>query len=112
ELPASRDAFRQAIDANATGSLAHYNLGAVLERLGDEDDADSSYRHALEADEEPGTMYEAAAALGALLRRNGRLEEAALVYEQYLDEDPINVDILVEHGICLSDLDEFEAAVE
>lgn len=112
ELPASRDAFRRALEANASGSLAHYNLGAVLERLGEEDEAEDCYRHALESDDEPGTMYEAAAALGALLRRNGRLEEAAMVYEQYLDEDPINVDILVEHGICLSDLDEFDQAVE
>ena len=30
----------------------------------------------------------------------------------YLDEDPLNVDMLVEHGICLSDLDDFEEAVE
>lgn len=112
ELPASRDAFRRAIEVNPVGSLAHYNLGAVLERLGEEDEAEECYRCALDCDEEPGKMYEAAAALGALLRRNGRLEDAAGVYEQYLDEDPINVDILVEHGICLSDLDEFEQAVE
>jgi tetratricopeptide (TPR) repeat protein len=112
ELPASRDAFRQAIDAEAAGALAHYNLGAVLERLGEEDEAELCYRRALGAEDQPGPMYEAAAALGALLRRTGRLEDAASVYEQYLDEDPINVDILVEHGICLSDLDEFEHAVE
>ncbi len=112
ELPASRDAFRQAIAAEASGALAHYNLGAVLERLGEEDEAEGCYRHALGAEDQPGPMYEAAAALGALLRRNGRLEEAASVYEQYLDDDPINVDILVEHGICQSDLDEFEQAVE
>jgi tetratricopeptide (TPR) repeat protein len=112
ELPSSRDAFRRAIEAEASGSLAHYNLGAVLERLGEEDEAEGCYRHALTAEDQPGPMYEAAAALGALLRRNGRLEEAAGVYEQYLDDDPINVDILVEHGICQSDLDEFEQAVE
>ena len=112
ELPPSRDAFRQAIAAEASGSLAHYNLGAVLERLGEEDEAEGCYRHALAAEDQPGPMYEAAAALGALLRRNGRLEEAASVYEQYLEDDPINVDILVEHGICESDLDEFELAVE
>ncbi|MCH9685615.1 MAG: tetratricopeptide repeat protein [Deltaproteobacteria bacterium] len=112
ELPAARDAFREAILGDGVGALAHYNLGAVLERLGEEEDAETCYRNALASDDEPGTMYEAAAALGALLRRNGRLEEAAGVYESYLDEDPINVDILVEHGICLSDLDEFDLAVE
>lgn len=112
ELPEARDAFREAIITDGAGPLAHYNLGAVLERLGDEDDAEVHYRNALQGGDEPGAMYEAAAALGALLRRNGRLEEAADVYESYLDEDPINVDILVEHGICLSDLDEFDMAVE
>ncbi|MEM9453844.1 MAG: tetratricopeptide repeat protein [Myxococcota bacterium] len=112
ELPAARDAFREAVAAGASGSLPHYNLGAVLERLGEEEEAETCYRQALASDDEPGTMYEAAAALGALLRRNGRLDEAAAVYEAYLDEDPINVDILVEHGICLSDLDEFDLAVE
>ncbi|MEM7160630.1 MAG: tetratricopeptide repeat protein [Myxococcota bacterium] len=112
ELPEARDAFREAILTGSVGPLAHYNLGAVLERLNEEEEAEACYRHAFESDEEPGAMYEAAAALGALLRRNGRLDEAAGVYESYLDEDPINVDILVEHGICLSDLDEFDQAVE
>lgn len=112
ELPAARDAFREAIESEGAGPLAHYNLAAVLERLGEEEEAETHYRRALSSSEEPGAMYEAAAALGAMLRRNGRLDEAAGVYESYLDEDPINVDILVEHGICLSDLDEFEHAVE
>ncbi|MCA9655357.1 MAG: tetratricopeptide repeat protein [Myxococcales bacterium] len=112
ELVEARDAFREAILCEDAGPLAHYNLGAVLERLDEEEEAESCYRTALEVEDEPGAMYEATAALGALLRRNGRLEEAAGVYESYLDEDPINVDILVEHGICLSDLDEFELAVE
>ncbi len=112
ELPQSRDAFRKSLDVDPDNALAHYNLGAVLERLGDEDGAEVSYRDALAIEVDGGSMYEAAAALGALLRRTGRLEEAAGVYEVYLDEDPINVDILVEHGICLSDLDEFPEAVE
>jgi len=112
ELPAARDAFRGAIESESAGPLAHYNLAAVLERLGEEEEAETHYRRALASSDEPGAMYEAAAALGAMLRRNGRLDEAAGVYENYLDEDPINVDILVEHGICLSDLDEFEHAVE
>jgi tetratricopeptide (TPR) repeat protein len=112
ELENARDAFQRAIDADGSGSLQHYNLGAVLERLGDEDGAEGCYREAMAAELEGPTLFEASAALGALLRRTGRLEEAASVYEQYLEEDPINVDILVEHGICLSDLDHFADAVE
>ena len=112
ELEQSRDAFRNSLEFDPDNALAHYNLGAVLERLGDKDGAELSYRDAMVIEVDGGSMYEAAAALGALLRRTGRLEEAAGVYETYLDEDPINVDILVEHGICLSDLDEFAEAVE
>lgn len=111
-LEAARDAFQLAIEADPASSLQHYNLGAVLERLGNEDAAECCYREALAIESETSTMFEASAALGALLRRTGRLEEAAFVYEAYLEDDPINVDILVEHGICLSDLDCFAEAVE
>ena len=36
ELELARDAFRRALKADDSMTLAHYNLGAVLERLGDE----------------------------------------------------------------------------
>ena len=77
----------------------------VVAVVGDEDGAETCYREATAIETEGNTLFEASAALGALLRRTGRLEEAATVYENYLEEDPINVDLLVEHGICLSDLD-------
>jgi len=112
DLPGARLAFERAITIEPTGALAHYNRGAVLERLGDEDGAEQSYRTALSVDDETAPLFEASAALGALLRRSGRLEEASEVYDGYLDDDPIHVDTLVEHGICLSDLDDFAQAVE
>jgi tetratricopeptide (TPR) repeat protein len=111
-LEDARDAFARAIDVEAHGALQHYNLGAVLERLGDETGAEQCYREALDVDEGGPTLFEANAALGALLRRTGRLEEAEEIYDAYLDEDPLSVEMLVEHGICLSDLDELEAAVD
>ncbi|MFO0635721.1 MAG: tetratricopeptide repeat protein [Nannocystaceae bacterium] len=112
QLEDARDTFLRAITVDAIGSLQHYNLGAVLERLGEEAEAEGCYRRAIEVDGEGPTLFEANAALGALLRRSGRLEEAAEVYEAYLDEDPLSVEMLVEHGICLSDLDEFEEAID
>jgi len=112
QLPEARAAFERAIEVDRNGALAHYNRGAVLERLGDENEAESSYRAALAVDAEAGPLLEATGALGALLRRTGRIEEAADLYDAYLEEDPINVEILVEHGICLSDLDVFAEAVE
>jgi pentatricopeptide repeat protein len=112
ELEAAHEAFAVAIDVDPKGVLQRYNLGAVLERLGRESEAEDAYRQAISLDEHVPSMYEANAALGALLRRQGRLDEAEEVYDGYLDEDPINVEVLVEHGICLSDLDRLEQAVE
>lgn len=112
QLENARDAFQAAIEAAPGGALQFYNLGAVLERLGDEDGAETCYREATAIEADGNTLFEASAALGALLRRTGRLEEAAGVYDSYLDGDPINVDLLVEHGICLSDLDTYEEAID
>ncbi len=111
-LEKARDAFQTAIEVAPNGALQYYNLGAVLERLGDEEGAEACYREATAIQAEGPTLFEASAALGALLRRTGRLDEAAGVYEAYLEEDPINVDLLVEHGICLSDLDDYENAID
>lgn len=112
ELEQARDAFEVAVALDPTGVLQHYNLGAVLERLGDEDRAETCYRKALELDENAPSMVEANAALGALLRRQARIEEAEEVYDTYLQEDPLDVEMLVEHGICLSDLDRLDEAIE
>lgn len=112
ELEQAREAFEVAVAIDPTGVLQHYNLGAVLERQGDEDRAEACYRQALLLDESAPTMVEANAALGALLRRQARLDEAEEVYDVYLQEDPLDVEMLVEHGICLSDLDRLEEAIE
>jgi tetratricopeptide (TPR) repeat protein len=112
ELTGAREAFELAIDADPRGALQHYNLGAVLERLGDETEAERRYQTALNNDDGPGPMFEATSALGALMRRQGRLEEAEQIYDIYLTEDPLHVELLVEHGICLSDLDRFRDAID
>ena len=112
KLDEARDAFEVAVDLDPNGVLQHYNLGAVLERLGNEDRAEGCYRRALELDENVPSMVEANAALGALLRRQGRLDEAEEIYDNYLAEDPLDVEMLVEHGICLSDLDRLDEAIE
>jgi tetratricopeptide (TPR) repeat protein len=112
QLEQAHEAFALAIDVDPKGMLQRYNLGAVLERLGREQEAEDAYRHVLDTDEHVPSMLETNSALGALLRRQGRLEEAEEVYDRYLEEDPINIDIIVEHGICLSDLDRLDEAVE
>lgn len=112
DYPGARTAFEAALATEAASPLLHYNLGAILERLGDDDAAERSYRDASAIEGDHGPMVEATSALGALLRRQGRVDEAEEVYDAYLDEDPLHIEILVEHGICLSDLEHYEEAIE
>jgi Flp pilus assembly protein TadD len=111
DLEKARDAFATAVEVEPNSALAHYNLGAVTERLGDDKTAEAQYERALELESQP-PLVEAVAALGGLLRRESRLGEALEVYEMYLAEDPLDVEILVEHGICLSDLEHFDEALD
>ena len=108
----ARSAFESGIKVDPHGSLQRYNLGAVLERLGAEEAAEEAYRGANALGSEQGPMVETTSALGALYRRQGRLVEAEQVYDNYLREDPLHVEILVEHGICLSDLGRLHEAIE
>lgn len=112
ELQDAREAFAVAVDIEPQGVLQRYNLGAILERLDEEGEAEACYRQAIAAQTEGLVMAEPYMALGALLRRAGRVEEAETLYGEFLEEDPLHVDALVEHGICLSDLDQFQAALE
>jgi len=112
DLEGAREAFEAALNLQPGGALQRYNLGAVHERFGDEEKAEVCYRQASRASDEGGPMLEATAALGALLRRQGRLDEAEAIYDSYLTEDPVNVELLVEHGICLSDLEAYSEAIQ
>ncbi|MGB1014600.1 MAG: tetratricopeptide repeat protein [Nannocystaceae bacterium] len=112
DLDGARKAFEAALNLQPGGALQRYNLGAVYERFGDEEKAETCYRQASRAADEGGPMLEATAALGALLRRQGRLDEAEAIYDSYLTEDPVNVELLVEHGICLSDLESYVDAIQ
>lgn len=111
QLEEAKTAFEHALEAEPAGALQHYNLGAVLEQLGNEPQAEAYYQRAIE-EAEHDLATEASAALGALLRRSGRLEDAAAVHDAHLEEDLTHIETLVEHGICLSDLGSFDAAVE
>jgi len=108
---AAKLAFEAALAADPSDPLLYYNLGAILERLGDDDAAERHYRGISDLDGEQLPMVEVTSALGALLRRQGRVDEAEQIYDDYLDADPLDVEILIEHGICLSDLDHYEEAI-
>ncbi len=112
ELEDAREAFAVAVDIEPQGILQRYNLGAILERLDEEGEAEACYRQSIAAQQDGFVMSEPYMALGALLRRAGRIDEAEVLYGEFLEEDPLHVDALVEHGICLSDLDQLDAAME
>ncbi len=112
DLDHAHASFVTAVEADPTQPLPHYNLGVVLDRKGHEAEAEACYRRANRADLSSGPMYEATVALGAVLRRQGRIDEAEQLYEGYLLDDPLKVEVLVEHGICLSDLERIEEALE
>ncbi len=112
DLEGAKEAFESALNLQPDGALQRYNLGAVHERFGDEEQAEACYRRASRANSDGGPMLEATAALGALLRRQGRLHEAEAIYDSYLTEDPVNIELLVEHGICLSDLECYPEAID
>lgn len=110
ELEASLCAFERSVELAPQSQLAHYNLGALLERHGDDRRAEKLFRTALQGEEGLARLSEAAAALGSLLRRQDRLADAERVYDDYLQDDPLDVPLLVEHGVCLSELGSLEAA--
>ncbi|TPV94781.1 MAG: tetratricopeptide repeat protein [Myxococcales bacterium FL481] len=112
ELEEAKEAFALAVDVDPDNALAHYNLGAVLDRIGDHEEAKEQYSLAVYGSDDGPSMVEAVTALGALLRRQDNVEDALEVYERYLEEDPVHTDILVEHGICLSDLDRLDEAID
>ena len=105
--------FERARDADPDNPLAHFNLGAMLERVDRPAQARESYERACALAQASGApSLEATLALGALLRRQDRLQAAVATYETYLESDPTSVEVLVEHGICLSVLEEFDLACE
>lgn len=112
ELPQAHEAFELAVELEGGIPVQHYNLGTVLERLGRESEAEREFRTALEIEDGSPPMPEATAALGAMWRRRGQLERACDLYERHLEEDPLDIEILLEQGICLSDLDRYEEATE
>lgn len=110
QIEASLQAFQRTVQLAPNSQLAHYNLGALLERHGQQDRAEVHFQTALQGEEGVPRLAEAATALGSMLRRQNRLAAAEQVYDDYLQEDPLDVELLVEHGVCLSELGSLEAA--
>ncbi|WP_394838841.1 tetratricopeptide repeat protein [Pendulispora rubella] len=73
DLPGAKSAFKEALDKAPTSPAAHYSLGTVLDRLGDNSGAQQEFRAAFsaKADYEPGIC-----AYALSLARTGHAGEA------------------------------------
>jgi CRISPR-associated protein Csy1 len=80
-------AFRRAIDLKKNYGLALTNLGVALVDLGDLEGAETALRAALVANPSDRSSL---LTLGGLLRRNGRLDEAAKAYWEATRVDQAN----------------------
>jgi tetratricopeptide (TPR) repeat protein len=112
ELDEAYAVFSKGLALDPEDALACFNIATVLDRRGATDDAEAYYRRCLELEDDVQVRAEAVMALGGLLRRTGRVADAHATYDSYLEAEPLDAAILVEDGICLSDLGEFDAALQ
>ncbi|MDI6857891.1 MAG: transglycosylase SLT domain-containing protein [Dehalococcoidia bacterium] len=87
----AREALQRSLEEEATGeraAAAHYYLGAIHERLGDDAAAIREYATAYEMAPEAPLADDALWWRGRLLEKGGRLEEALEVYELISSEYP------------------------
>lgn len=88
-------------------SRAHYNLGVVLVDEGRLDEADPSFRRAIEIKPD---YHEACYNLGLSLAKRGRFEEAVTQFAAALRVDPDNADVHNNMGNALNALGRTDAA--
>src|SRR5438876_2496224 len=78
------DAYRRVVAIDPTYSAAWNNLGLLLHRMGNYDEAQTAYRTALDQDEQ---CCQAAYNLAAALSRAGRGADALRHWQRYVDLD-------------------------
>jgi len=75
------------LEENSRNPLFHFNYATVLEKLGQEEQAEKEFRRALELS--PG-FHQAAMALGLLYERTNRVSRAEALYRQLIQLNPKN----------------------
>jgi len=85
----AREAYRRALELEASHAGALVNLGRLLHQLGGSESAEAHYRRALEARPDDDI---AAFNLGVALEDQSRHEQAAKAYELALASNPDNAD--------------------
>jgi len=110
----SRQAFKQNLEAatlNPADASAHYQLGLIYQKRGEQDAAAVSFQRAVEIDpREADAHYQ----LGRIARQQGRLNEAIRHFEGVLQLDPSHSqnEIWRETGLVYYDAGQFQDALE
>jgi tetratricopeptide (TPR) repeat protein len=110
----SRQAFKQNLQAatlNPADASAHYQLGLIYQKRGEQDAARDSFQRAVEIDpRELDAYYQ----LGRIAREQGRLDEAIRHFEQVVQLDPAHSqnEIWREIGLVYYDAGQFQDAIE
>src|SRR5262245_3283467 len=110
----SRQAFKQNLEAatlNPADASAHYQLGLIYQKRGEQDAAMASFKRAAEIDpQEVDAHYQ----LGRIARQQGRLDEAIGHFELVVQLDPSHSqnEIWRETGLVYYDAGQFQDALE
>jgi tetratricopeptide (TPR) repeat protein len=110
----SRQAFKQNLEAatlNPADASAHYQLGLIYQKRGEQNEAVASFQRAVEIDpREVDAHYQ----LGRIARQQGRLNEAIRHFEQVVQLDPSHSqnEIWRETGLVYYDAGQFQDALE
>jgi tetratricopeptide (TPR) repeat protein len=110
----SRQAFKQNLEAatlNPADASAHYQLGLIYQKRGEQDAAVASFQRAAEIDpEEVDAHYQ----LGRIARQQGRLNEAIRHFERVvqLDQAHSQNEVWRETGLVYYDAGQFQDALE
>lgn len=93
--------YREALRIDPAYALARTNLGNLLFKRGDREDARTEFVRAIMADpKQPEALYN----LGYIFHEEGRDEVAVKYYEESLKHDCLFDDCWFNYGLCLSRL--------
>jgi len=110
----SRQAFRQNLEAatlNPADASAHYQLGLIYQKRGEQDAAVASFQRAAEIDpQEVDAHYQ----LGRIARQQGHLNEAIRHFEHVVQLDSAHSqnEVWRETGLVYYDAGQFQDALE
>ncbi|HEY8461662.1 MAG TPA: tetratricopeptide repeat protein [Blastocatellia bacterium] len=110
----SKQAFKQNLEAatlNPADASAHYQLGLIYQKRGEQEAARASFQRAVEIDSrEIDAHYQ----LGRIARQQGRLDDAIRHFEEVVRLDPSHSqnEIWRETGLVYYDAGQFEDALD